>query len=173
MVSNMLKRRSFLAMLGLAPVAPALAKLPAKPLAAPIVKTAAPTAIEGVVMANVRMPIKIGLTQEQVDFCEIAGLDINEYAKNLLELKKHGRIEGSVGVDEKLLEGITNKPEFAKPKTIKDLKREEELKKPWVLSRFVKSAPEPEKRLEPVITYEMDNQYKGMTEIQPGVWVGS
>jgi len=41
------------------------------------------------------------------------------------------------------------------------------------LSSFIKSAPEPEKRAEPVITHEMDNQYKGMTEIQPGVWVGS
>ena len=172
MVSNMLKRRSFLAMLGLAPVALTTKAAP-EPLAAPIVETATPTAIEGVVMANVRMPVKIGLTQEQVDFCEIAGLDINEYAQNLLELKKYGRIEGPVGVDEELLEGITDKPEFAKPKTIKDLKREEELRKPWVLSRFIKSAPEPEKRVEPVITHEMDNQYKGMTEIQPGVWVGS
>lgn len=167
----MLKRRSFLAMIGLAPVAPALAKLPTEPVAAPVVEAAIPATTEAVVMANVRMPVKIGLTQEQVDFCEAAGLDIAEYARNLLELKKHGRIEGPVNVDDDLLENITNKPDFAKPKTVKDLKREDELKKPWVLSRFIKTAPDPERRMEPVITQKMGEPYKEMKEIQPSVWV--
>ena len=121
----MIKRRSFLAMLGFTPVALATKSKP-EPLAAPIIETASPAAVEGMVMANVRMPIKIGLTQEQVDFCEIAGLDINEYAKNLLELKKNGEIEGPINVDEELLEGITNKPEFAKPRTIRELKQQNE-----------------------------------------------
>lgn len=164
----MIKRRSFLAMLGLAPMA-AVTKAVPEPLAAPVAP-AIETAAESVVMANVRMPIKIGLTQEQVSFCEAAGIDINDYAKNLLELKKHGRIEGPVNVDDKLLEGITNKPEFSKPKTIRDLRHEENLRKPWVLSNFIKSEPEPEKRIEPTITHNMGDKPSYMKEIYPNVW---
>jgi len=100
----MLKRRSFLAMLGLAPVAPALSKLSAEPVAAEAVAETGGYVLskelaEGMVMANVRMPVKIGLTQEQVDLCAELGMDINEYAKNLLALKKEGKIEGDVNLD--------------------------------------------------------------------------
>jgi hypothetical protein len=87
-----IKRRSFLAMLGFAPVAIATKAEPITPANPEIVEAAA----EGVVMASVRVPVKIGLTQEQADFCSEIGMDVHEYAKNLHELKKLGFIEGEV-----------------------------------------------------------------------------
>ena len=64
----MIKRRSFLAMLGLAPMA-AVTKAVPEPLAAPVAP-AIETAAEGVVMANVRMPVRVSLTAEQVQIAE-------------------------------------------------------------------------------------------------------
>ena len=87
-----IKRRSFLAMLGLAPVAIATKAELITPANPEIVEAAA----EGVVMANVRVPVKIGLTQEQADFCSEIGMDVHEYAKNLHELKQLNLIEGEV-----------------------------------------------------------------------------
>lgn len=89
----MIKRRSFLAMLGIVPAVPALAAAKAVETAPIATQAVTQTAIETTVMAKIAMPVKIGLTQEQVDLCEIMKMDIREYAKHLLELKQEGLIQ--------------------------------------------------------------------------------
>lgn len=90
----MLKRRSFLAMLGLSPAMPALAATAPVEAAMPVVEAAA----EGVVMANVSMPVKVSLTKEQVEMAESMGMPVWEYAKNLMALKREGKIEAPVHI---------------------------------------------------------------------------
>ena len=94
----MLKRRSFLALLGIAPAMPALAATKAVE-AAPIATETAIATTEATVMAKVAMPVKIKLSKQQVEFCEIIGMDIREYAKNLLELKRAGQIQGNFDIE--------------------------------------------------------------------------
>ena len=116
----MLKRRSFLAMLGLSPAMPALA---AKEPLAEVVTVQEPLAAEAAVMANVRMPVQVGLTQAQVDFAEAIGMPVWEYAKNLMILKEQGRIEGDVRIVSKSVPVV---PEVTKWKAETEMVSKEE-----------------------------------------------
>jgi hypothetical protein len=96
----MMKRRSFLAMLGLgasAATTVAKAAIPAAVEAAPlaVAETVATTAVT-VPTYMVRMPVSVSLTQEQVDLCSAWNMSPVEYAKNLLDLKQEGKIEAEV-----------------------------------------------------------------------------
>ena len=98
----MMKRRSFLAMLGIGAGAatagakaaiPAVEAVEAAPLA--VADTVATTAVT-VPTYMVRMPVSVSLTQEQVDLCSAWNMSPVEYAKNLLDLKQEGKIEAEV-----------------------------------------------------------------------------
>ena len=89
-------RRSFLALLGLgAGAATKPAQAMAAPVAAPVVPPIpeVPTIPVTVPDYPVRMPVKISLTKEQVEFCEAIGMHPVQYARNLIELDKEGKLE--------------------------------------------------------------------------------
>lgn len=123
----MIKRRSFLAMLGIgAGAATAGAKVavpavePVMPLA---VEAAAPvaSAVSVVVPSYwVKMPVSVNLTQEQLDICTVCLIDPVEYASNLLALKQEGKIDGPVDVnlEEQIQREIEKKKDFTLLKTI-------------------------------------------------------
>jgi len=101
--NKMMKRRSFLAMLGLgagAATAGAKAAIPAAVEAAPlaVAETVATTAVT-VPTYMVRMPVTVALTSEQIELCELWGMSAEKYAKNLLDLKNEGKITGNVDAD--------------------------------------------------------------------------
>ena len=144
----MIKRRSFLAMLGLAPMA-AVTKAVPEPLAAPVAP-AIETAAEGVVMANVRMPVRVSLTAEQVQIAESWGMPVWEYAKHLMALKREGKIEAPV----KLSADVEQAP-------LPDYMRDPN----WPGWNTT-----PETRKEAVITHNMGDKPSYMKESDPNVW---
>ena len=91
----MLKRRSFLAMLGFAPVAATLKSEPAAAAPEPLVETL-PYQEVALPAYKVSIPLKIPLTKEQVELCEMMNMNPVDYAKNLLELVEMGQIESDL-----------------------------------------------------------------------------
>lgn len=90
----MIKRRSFLALLGFGAGAAATGVKEIAPAVAdaPLV-VEVPTISVTVPDFPVRMPVTVSLTREQVEFCEIIGMDPIKYARNLIELDKAGKLE--------------------------------------------------------------------------------
>jgi|GEM_PF-3803204 len=86
-------RRSFLAMLGFAPVA---AVVKAKTVDTPPVPALSPEDYISVPSYKVSIPVKVPLTKEQVELCEIFGISPSEYAKNLLDLIEDGEIKSDL-----------------------------------------------------------------------------
>jgi len=95
----MMLRRSFLAMLGIgAGAATSAAKSVAPVIAdAPVVAPVVGNVTTAVTVPDytVRMPVRISLTREQVEFCEAIGMHPVDYARNLIELSKEGKLETS------------------------------------------------------------------------------
>ena len=98
----MMKRRSFLALLGFGAGAAATAttETVAAVADAPLVVEVPKIPIT-VPDYPVRMPVTISLTKEQVELCEIIGMNPMQYARNLIALDKEGKLEATK-VDMKL-----------------------------------------------------------------------
>lgn len=90
-------RRSFLALLGLGAGAATKSVAAVEPIAPamPIVPPVAEVPSVPVTVPDfpVRMPVRVSLTKEQIEFCEAIGMNPVQYAKNLIELDKAGKLE--------------------------------------------------------------------------------